>query len=119
MSTKEFVEKYVGECYAKIIKFIIIQLILDFTEIIVFMLMLIKEINNQGNLYITIASFAAIFFITIFINIWVSFGRFKTFVKNVYIYNNYSKATKQFIENKNEKLFNEKLLEIEMKIKEK
>lgn len=119
MGTKEFVEKYASECFAKIIKFVIVQIILDVIEIVVFILTLIADINKQRNLYVTIAAFAILFIMTIFINIRVSFGRFKTFVKNVNIYNGYSNATKDFMENKDERLFNEKLAELEIKIKEK
>lgn len=118
MNTKEFVEKYVSECFAKLIKFMIVQLITDVIEIVVFVIMLIKEIDNQSNLYVTIAIFAVLLSVTIFINIKVSFGNFKTFVKNVTVYSAYSKAVKNFNENKNEYLFNETLAELERKIKE-
>lgn len=119
MNIQEFVEKYVGECYSKIIKFIIVQLILEAVEIVTFIFFLLKEINEQSNLYITIAIFVFLLFITVLLNIKVSFGGLKAFVKNVNIYRSYSDAATEFQKTNDRAVFDKTLAELEIKIKEK
>lgn len=119
MNTKEFVEKYVGECYAKIIKFIIVQLILNAIEIVTFIFFLIKEINSQSNLYILIAGFVFLLFITALLNIKISFGGLKAFVKNANIYRSYSDAAMEFQKTNNQAVFDKALAELEILIKDK
>lgn len=117
MNTQEFVGKYVGECYAKIIKFIIVQLILDFLEIAVFVFMLIKDINEQGNLYVTIGAFIVVLMVTALLNVKLSFGGFKNFVKNVNLYRKYSDAVIEFQKTNDKETFDQALSELEAAIK--
>lgn len=120
MNTQEFVEDYVKAYKAKFFKFFVIQLILDVIEMAAFVFAVLQFIdNNLSYVYISIAVFVVVLNATLYFNMRTFFGSFKEFVKGSNIYRSYNDAVKDFQNSNDKATFDEKLSELEQKIKEK
>lgn len=119
MYTQEFVEDYVKSHKSKFKKFFVIQLIIDILLMIIFVLAIIKFIDNLSYVYICVAIFFVVLEATLFFNLKKFFGGFKKFVKSSSINRSYSDAVVEFKKTNDQARFDEKLSEIEIKIREK
>lgn len=118
MNTQKFVEDYVKSYKSKFLKFFVTELIFDVIEIAVFVFAIIKFMDNISYVYICIAVFAVVLNVTLFLNMKKFFGGFKEFVKDSNIYRSYSDAAVEFQKTNDQVVFDEKLSELELKIKE-
>lgn len=118
MNTQEFVEDYIQNVKTKLTKFFVAELILEAFEIAVFVLALIKLMDNEAYMYSSIAVFVVCFNVTLLLNIKKLFGSFKEFVKSSNIYRSYNEALKSFQNSNDKSTFDQKLSELELLIKE-
>lgn len=117
MNTQEFVENYIQNVKTKLTKFFVAELILEAVEIAVFVFALIKLMDNDLYMYISIAVFVVCFNVTLLLNIKKLFGSFKEFSKASNIYRSYNEALKSFQDNNDKAAFDKKLSELELKIR--
>lgn len=118
MNTQEYVEEYAKAHKSNFRKFFVTQLIIEIILVAVFVFSIIKFMNNSLYLNICIVVFVVLLEAAFFLNIKRVFGSFKRFAKSSSINKRYNDALKSFEANNDKALFDEKLNELELMIKE-
>ena len=118
MNTQEFVEEYVKAYKSNFSKFFVAQLIIDIIVIAVIVFLIIKFNDNSSNVYIYSVVVVVLIESAFFLNIKRFFGGLKKFAKSSNIYKSYNDALKSYKKDDDKALFDEKMYELELMIKE-
>lgn len=118
MNAQEIVENYVESYKSNFKKLFVIQSVIDIILIAILVFLIIKFMNNKPYVYSSVTAFIILQQATFYINMKKWIGGFKGLSKNSMIQKSYNEAVKQFNKTGNKAVFDEKISELELQIKE-
>ena len=95
MNNREIVEKFIAEKKKRNMKFLFIQLALDFIEVAIAVPILMQLLDDDIKLLIFVIVFAAVLMATIFLHIKIHFGSFKYFSWESHVMSDYNIAEQE------------------------
>lgn len=120
MNTQEFVEDFIKSIRSKLIRFFLGIIAIYSTVMLIFYFVFMKFGNFEDNsiLFICYVVMLVVFYLSVFINLKLSFHSLKNFKKQTDINTKYNKLLKEYRKNNNKEIFRQALSELEAAIKE-